>query len=508
VALKGDKLFNALVKGGVNFAKASFRGMDKSQITAGELLDSANHESYNIGKTTSFNLRNFISNLTVDEEPNNDAGNDSGLKEEGTANEDAITKKRKSPENERKEHDNNEPTEEHDLPETVTKWKKVHIGVYVGKIFHESKRREKILNLVDEMELTGEILLDMKDTDFTEAGLAIGEAKLLIKRIGDDFKPKKKLGTQRLQPCNQSVLPNFRGLASNHKSYIRTLWNSKFGDRIVNDADVTAFIADANLASYIKHHKLNFDLVAYAKKRGNNANTKQSEPAPSVISKKLKHKIENDANDDDDDDDDEDDEDDEDDDDNDDNDTHNLSQNSGMASKKIPFVPEPKPAPVSKKLPSAHFNDSSSKGKLSSVPNSSAGAFNNSPRDYSSSNGRALPGFPALPVIDLDKTTSSSASLSLTTTPAKWNKGPLINSPTTTPVTKPAKSPKGTPTLFEMNQVVTDFYLNIMGETFSTRTTEKMSFFCSVLGLNANKLSSKPLENIPMLFDAIKEYKD
>jgi len=76
----------------------------------------------------------------------------------------------------------------------VTKWKKVHIGVYVGKIFHESKRREKILNLVDEMELTGEILLDMKDTDFTEAGLAIGEAKLLIKRIGDDFKPKKKLG--------------------------------------------------------------------------------------------------------------------------------------------------------------------------------------------------------------------------------------------------------------------------------------------------------------------------
>jgi hypothetical protein len=75
-------------------------------------------------------------------------------------------------------------------------------------------------------------------------------------------------------------------------------------------------------------------------------------------------------------------------------------------------------------------------------------------------------------------------------------------------VTKPAKSPKGTPTLFEMNQVVTDFYLNIMGETFSTRTTEKMSFFCSVLGLNANKLSSKPLENIPMLFDAIKEYKD
>jgi len=82
------------------------------------------------------------------------------------------------------------------------------------------------------------------------------------------------LGTQRLQPCNQSVLPNFRGLASNHKSYIRTLWNSKFGDRIVNDADVTAFIADANLASYIKHHKLNFDLVAYAKKRGNNANSK------------------------------------------------------------------------------------------------------------------------------------------------------------------------------------------------------------------------------------------
>jgi len=47
---------------------------------------------------------------------------------------------------------------------------------------------------------------------------------------------------------------------------------------------------------------------------------------------------------------------------------------------------------------------------LNLVPNSSAGAFNNSPRDYSSSNGRALPGFPALPVIDLDKTTSSSGT--------------------------------------------------------------------------------------------------